>query len=338
MELSERKQAILAAVVRDYVHTGEPVGSKMLCDTLGGLSSATIRNEMSDLVDMGYLEQPHTSAGRVPTIKAYRLYIDALMQAAELPLSEQASIARAIAEGGADVEQTLAAAGAVLAGITGCAAITTAETDAATKIHGIELMPMGLHSGLIVLVTSAGVVSSKLCRFSTALTPHTVELFMRLAHDVLVGTELTSFNTASIQTLIASLGENGLELVPIVSALGSLIEQSGRSQLHVQGQANLLGYREISPVKARQIFDLFTHDEEIISLLNRPRGVHGVIFGSETCFDALDTSSLVVSRYRLGDGTHTGYIGVIGPIRMNYDRVIPSIGFVTDLLGSINTN
>lgn len=331
MELSERKRALLIAVIRDYVHTGEPVGSKVLCDALGGLSSATIRNEMSDLADMGYLDQPHTSAGRVPTLKAFRLYIEALMQAADLPLGEQRAIATAIADG----DNALSAAGTALAKLTGCAAITTRSADSSTTIHGIELMPMSLHSGLIVLVTSAGAVHSKLCRFSTMLTPQAVELFMKLTHEVLIGTELTAFSPASVQTLIASLGERGLELVPLVSALAGLIEQAGESQLSVYGQANLLGFREFSPQKARQIFDLFTRRDEVISLLSRRTGV---IFGGETCFDALDTSSLVVARYRMGDHSHTGYIGVIGPTRMNYDRIIPSINFAAELLGAMGSN
>lgn len=335
MELSERKRALLTAVIRDYVHTGEPVGSKVLCDALGGLSSATIRNEMSDLADMGYLDQPHTSAGRVPTLKAFRLYIDALMQAADLPFDEQRALATAIADGGADGEHALSAAGVALAKLTGCAAITTSVADSSTTIHGIELMPMSLHSGLIVLVTSAGAVHSKLCRFSAMLTPQAVELFMKLTHEVLIGTELATFNPASVQTLIASLGERGLELVPLISALAGLIEQAGESQLSVYGQANLLGFREFSPQKARQIFDLFTRRDEVISLLSRRTGV---IFGGETCFDALDTSSLVVARYRMGNRSHTGYIGVIGPTRMNYDRIIPSINFAAELLGAMGSN
>lgn len=334
MELTARKQKILATIVKTYISAGEPVGSKVLCESLGNVSSATVRNDMSDLAMMGYLDQPHTSAGRIPTEKGLRFYIDHLMGEGTLTAEDKRRIDSMLPASVDDFDRAMQSAAAAIAELTRCAAILTTEADKSTEIYKIELIPMGRYTALLVLVTSTGLVRSRMYRFSTELTSDTVELFMNLVRSELVGSELCSFQPAAVQSLAVSAGEHALLLTPLISAIASLISEASEAQLKLQGESNLLSYSDISQNKAKQIFDLMSHRDTLLSLLSRtPEGV-GVILGGDTRFDALDASSLVVARYMLG-GLHSGYIGVIGPTRMDYDRIIPSIGYFAHSLSRL---
>lgn len=166
MELGERKQKILAAIVDAYIQTGEPVGSKAVVEMLDhAVSSATIRNDMADLAADGYLEQPHTSAGRIPTPKRFCLYIDSLMRRQPLPEKRRREIEDMLAGAASDPERLIEAASQALAAATGCAAVTTTPDQQGSTIRRIEVMRSGNRSAALLLMTSSGVLRSRLCRF-----------------------------------------------------------------------------------------------------------------------------------------------------------------------------
>ena len=332
MELSDRKKKILATVVRSYILTGEPVGSKALCEILGGVSSATIRNDMSELAELGYLTQPHTSAGRIPTARTYRMYVDSLMKKHTLTDAERQKISSLLPDGAEDSDRILRMAAKSLSGATGCTALATSQTDAGTLLHRVEFIPMGPSMALIVLVTSTGEVRSRMFRLDCLLTNQLSERFTGLVEKELIGREISGIHPAELQTLAAS-SEYALELTPLIWALGELIEETGESRLEIAGETRMLSYADISAGKAREIFELLSRREEVLALLDTWGGESGVIIGGDTSLDALDRSSMVLARYRMGDA-HTGYIGVIGPMRMDYDMLLPGIEYFASLLSA----
>ncbi len=326
MELSPRKENILATIVRTYIKTGDPVGSKTLCESLGSVSSATIRNEMSELAELGYLDQPHTSAGRIPTDRGFRLYIDKLMREHVLTENERCILDSFVPKASGDCELMLRRAAAALSSATRCLTLLTSETGDSTLIHKVELVAMSAHSALLVLITSSGTLHNRMFRFATPLSAALIERFTALVEKELIGTPVSSFQPALLQTLVAGAGEHAFVLTELMSALGELITETAEAKLELSGQSNLLEHEGFSVLKAREIFDLLNRRDEVLSLLETCKRDSGVILGCDTSYSALDKSGLVIARYRISDA-HTGYIGIIGPLRMNYDVLVPSIKY-----------
>lgn len=176
MELSERRQRILAAIVEQFIASGEPVGSKALCNLFElSISSATIRNEMAALAELGLIEQPHTSAGRVPSHLGYRYYVDHLMSCRALGVKQRHALEESMVVHSGDPEQILEQAGELLAEITNCAAVSTTPADESAMIRKVDLLPMGGRTIMLVLVTSNGVVRSRGCRLPEPVTPELIE-------------------------------------------------------------------------------------------------------------------------------------------------------------------
>ena len=332
MELSDRKQKILATVVKSYIMNGEPVGSKALCDILGGVSSATIRNDMSELAELGYLVQPHTSAGRIPTAQSYRLYIDRLMTRHTLTAQEREQIDALLPDGVQDGDRILRIAARALSVATGCTAFATTQTASGTLIHRVELIPMVSGNVLLVLVTSTGEVRSRMFGLPGILTERMSRNFIELVTDNLIGERISDIHPASLQTL-AVRSEFALELTPLVWALGELIEEMGEARLEVAGETRLMSYPEFSLGKAREILELASRPDELCALFDAWDNESGVIIGSYTSFSALDRTGIVLSRYRMGDA-QTGYIGVIGPMRMDYGTLLPGIEYFANLISA----
>ncbi len=332
MELSERKQRILATVVKSYIMNGEPVGSKALCDILGGVSSATIRNDMSELCELGYLAQPHTSAGRIPTAQSYRLYIDRLMKRHTLTAEEQDKIDALLPDGAQDGKRILRIAAQALSVATGCAAFATAQTASGALIHRVELIPMISGNVLLVLVTSTGEVRSRMFSLPCIMTEQMSRRFIGLVTENLIGRRISDIHPATLQTLAVS-SEFALELTPLVWALGELIEETGEARLETAGETRLMSCQEFSLGKAREIFELTSRPDELCALFDAWDNESGVIIGADTSYGALDRTALVLSRYRMGDA-QTGYIGVIGPMRMDYGTLLPGIEYFASLISA----
>ncbi len=332
MELSERKQRILATVVQSYIASGEPVGSKALCDILGGVSSATIRNDMSELSELGYLTQPHTSAGRIPTAQSYRLYIDRLMKRHTLTPLEREQISSLLPDGVQDGDRMLRVAARALAAVSGCTAFATTQTAAGTLIHRVELIPMISGNVLLVLVTSTGEVRSRMFSLPCVLTEQVSQRFIELISDSLIGKRISDIHPATLQTLAVS-SEFALELSPLIWAIGELIEETGEERLELAGQTALMSCPEFSMQKAREILELVSRPDEVCALLDTWNRDSGVIIGSDTSFNALDRTSLVLARYTLDDAK-TGYIGIIGPMRIDYGTLLPGIEYLASLIST----
>lgn len=336
MELSERKKAILSALIRSYINTGEPIGSKALCNILNfNVSSATLRNEMSELCELGFLEQPHTSAGRIPTNSGYKLYIDSLMDRNAITPQMRAAIDTLLTEASHDPENLASLAGQILSDLTGLPTLLATITNEHAYVRRVELLAMGRRTILIVLVTSDGVARSRICRNNADLTTDLISIFDRLVSARVVGTELNQFSQAFLQTLVAEAGQYALAITPLMTSVFDIIADINSSGISLKGESNLINCYG-NEMQARALLNLITRQNVLMDILagvNRPVDI---VYGDVTGIDELRPSNMVVARYKLGDN-ELGRIGVIGPTRMAYEQVVPGLEYFAKRLGIIMT-
>lgn len=337
MELTERKKKILSTIVELYVSTGEPIGSKVLMDYLPfSVSSATIRNEMSDLAEMGLLAQPHASAGRVPTQKGYRYYVDNLMDEGTLDDDEKLQIRRAIGNNIGDPEKLLEKASELLAKITNCTIVATTPTDAGALVKRVELVPIGSRIAMIVLMTSTGIIKDGVCKIDVPLTNEMIEEFHRIVDEKFIGMPVADIGMVMIQTLVASLGANALIMSPLFVVLSELANQAVQAEVRLNGRQNLLSHKEYSS-NAYEMLDFLTDDDKLERVMSSSKNGLQVVIGAENMYRQLENSTMIISRYSI-QGHDGGAIGIIGPTRLDYAKLIPKVRFITDLVGRLITD
>ncbi len=339
MELSERKKKLLAAIVERYIATGEPVGSKALAALPDlAVSSATIRNEMAELVSMGLLEQPHTSAGRIPSSAGYRYYVDNLMGRYELSPNEKRLIDMKLQTASGDAQKVLESAGNILAEMTRCAAVSTTPADEAAVVRRVELVPIGTRTAMIVMLTSSGILKSRVCKTTSEITVDMAESFYNIVNANFIGKPAAAMHIAKIQTLAVSLGEKSLEMTPLLVALADVAAMTERTELLLEGQSNLLGYKEYEQNayelieflrRAEPLGQIFSHQQK-----SGEKGGLQVLIGDENRFRELQNSSMIFGNYEIA-GHQSGTLGLIGPTRIDYARLIPSLQYLTQIVGKI---
>ena len=309
MDLGERKQHILAAIIEEYIRTGEPVGSKVVVERLDhAVSSATVRNEMADLAAKGYLEQPHTSAGRIPTAPAFRLYIDRLMHRRPLPEESRQTIDQLLAGAASDPERLIEGAAQALAAATGCAAVGTSPCDHDACVRRIEQQ----------------LDEEVLGRLSRALS----ETFLHRP----VG----EIGLADVQGLVLSLGEHGLACAPVLTAFYELVQEAAAAEVLLTGQLNLLQHPDYEVSHARALLHFLARRDLVADMLTAYPGGLRVVLGNESDRPELSGSSIIITRYALEDGM-TGTIGLIGPLRMDYATAIPRLEYYSSRVGKLLT-
>ena len=337
MELGKRKELSLAAIVEQYVKTGEPIGSKSLMAALPiSVSSATIRNEMSELAEMGLLEQPHTSAGRIPSQEGYRYYVDHLMNKAEPSAEVKELMQSGLQKVAGDPDRLLGKAGEMLAKLTGCAAVATTPTDQGATVRRIEIVPVGTRLAMIVMMTSTGIIKNGICRTDTEITPEMIDNFYRIVKDCFIGKPVSDIGTAMIQTLVASLGAFALSMSPLFVALSDIAAQAVQAEIRLEGEQNLLHNRELSD-HIYEMLDFLDEGKKLGRAVSDSKDSLSVRIGKENMFRQLENSSLIIARYKISDHDG-GAIGIIGPTRLDYARLIPSVQYLTDLVSKYLTD
>lgn len=335
MALSPRSMQVLSAVVELYTKTGEPVGSKAVCEWMDhACSSATIRNVMSELGELGYLDQPHTSAGRVPSPKGYRLYVDKLMRPYELTDDDKARLRSMLPRQSADADELLEQVGNALAELTQCAAVATTPVDGEARIKRIDVIPLGHHILLLAMTISSGSVKSRAIRLGEELTSDQLELFVKVVSLQLVGERLDRVTPAAAQTVACALGLHAFTLAALIDALIEMAQEACSTQLCLGGESNLLMHREYDGENARRLLQFLSHKEQLASFLFRHAQNLHVVIGQESQEDALRGSAVVTAGYGV-HGRPMGRIGVIGPMRMDYFHIIPSVAYFAGELGKI---
>ena len=322
MGLALRKEKILSAVVEKYIETGEPIGSKSLQTEKDlGVSTATIRNELKALDDEGYLYQPHTSAGRIPTKTGYRYYIDNLMQAATLPERLRENIEDGIRSGTRTPEHILSRAVSVLAQLTGAASAATTPSSDEARVHRIRFVSTGRHTSMAVLVTSNGMVKSRLFRCEYVLTPQLLSMFDKAINEAFAGVRLTDVTKGYLQSVASGMGELTLFVPDVLIAIYEAVQNALEISVTVAGQTNLLFSDAYDFDKARRMMRFLGDTKEISGLLNNSRS-HKVYLSEESKIPELTGSAVIVARYEIA-GENAGAVAVIAPLRTNY-RVITS--------------
>ena len=326
--LGQRKEKILTALTEAYIQTGEPVGSKWLVERLdNAVSSATIRNEMAELCALGYLEQPHTSAGRVPTAKAFRLYVDKLMQPRPLSEETRGEIDEELSRA-ADPDELMHDASQLLVRETGCAAVTTTPVEPSAVLRRVEILPLAARSVAILLMTGSGVLRSRMCRLMAPLSAETLQALAAELTRAFVGRALSEIGLPRVQSLLTSLGEEGLLCAPILTAFYELAQAAAASEVLLDGQLNLLSHPDFAPERVHSLLGFLSEQSELAHLLTRHPGGLRVVFGSEGPRPELIGSSLIVTRYTPAGSD--GVMGLIGPQRMDYAVAIPTLEYVAD--------
>ena len=323
MELSERKKKVLRSVVDLYIRTAEPVGSKAITELPDmNYSSATIQNEMAELTTMGYLEQPHTSAGRVPSAAGYRLYVDELMLDYRLSVDETKSITNAIEEKMNRVDKMVEKVARLVSQATNLPAISAASRQGSATVLKYNLLHSGTGSFILVLTLPQDQVVNKLIKLPLHITETDLNLLTALLNATMTELPLEEFTAELMEKVMRSAGAAGSLVPVIVDFVTETLKNHGSTNLAVAGQAKLLGLPEYRDVdKAQRV--LSSIDEETLS--NLPAVMEGangtkVLVGPENVADELKDASVVMTKFDIGDGMQ-GMIGVVGPTRMDYAKV-----------------
>ena len=338
MELDERKQKILQAIIRNYMETGEPVGSRTISKYSDlNLSSATIRNEMSDLEEMGYIVQPHTSAGRIPSDKGYRLYVDHIMEEKNHEVQELKDL---MIERTDKMEQVLKQVVKVLAANTNYATMVSAPTYHRNKLKFIQLSKVTATQILAVIMIEGNIVRNKVIDVTEELDQETVLKLNILLNSVLNGLSIEEINLAMIQNLKEQAGIHSELVGSVIDAVAEVIHSEDEVEIYTSGATNIFRYPELSDNgKASELINAFEEKQQLTNLVTQTlenednKGIQ-VYIGQETPIQSMKDCSVVTATYELGEGLQ-GTIGIIGPKRMDYENVLKTLKTLTAQLDEI---
>jgi heat-inducible transcriptional repressor len=336
VQLDERKARLLRAVVHEFIHTAEPVGSKSLTERYSlGVSPATIRNELAALEEQGYLSHPHTSAGRVPTDRGYRYYVDALSGVGDLARAQEEAIARYF-EGTADLEETLQRTSMLLSSLTHYAAMVAPPALDRSRLRHVELVGIGRHVVMVVLIVDTGRVEKRLVETTGELAPEDLEDLRRLLNERLAGERLIQAELR-LDAVREELPPGRHELFAAVSAaIGQVLGDQTLERVWVGGQANLAGPGAFDGLETvHRVYEALEQQVLLLRLLQATLGKDrvSVVIGSENPIEGMEACSLVTSAYLAGDAV--GSIGVLGPTRMDYLRAMAAVQAVARYLGDV---
>ena len=339
MELTERKKKILRAVVESYIRTAEPVGSKAILDlTELKVSSATIRNELSDLTEMGYLEQPHTSAGRVPSPKGYRLYVNELMEEQRLSLEETKQINDALHLKMQELDKVIDQAGRMVSQLTNYPAFAVAGGRRRTTIQRYDLIMVDVNSFIVVVMTDSNVVKNKLIRLPTDLSQPQLQMLTTLLNTSFVGKSLEELTPELMRVAEHAAGSAYGLISLVVSFAMDVLDSLEHSPVYTAGTSHILDHPEYRDVgKAQKLMSYLTEDQSLANVLALPalnEDNTKILIGPENVADELKDTSVVLASYDIGDGMK-GVIGVVGPTRMDYAKVAAKLSYVADGLSKL---
>ncbi|MEE0421546.1 MAG: heat-inducible transcriptional repressor HrcA [Lachnospiraceae bacterium] len=339
MQLDERKTKILYAIIKTYLETGEPVGSRTISKYADlNLSSATIRNEMSDLEDMGYILQPHTSAGRIPSDMGYRFYVDHLMEEKEKEVTEMKEL---MIQKQDKMDLVLKQVAKVLANNTNYATMITSPQYHRTKLKFIQLSVIAENQLLAVVVTEGNVVKNKMLRIDHQLDNETILKLNILLNTSLNGLTMEQINLVTIAKLKEQAGIHSEVVNSVLDAVAEAIQMDDEDlEIYTSGTTNIFKYPELSDSeKASELISAFEEKQQLANLVaetmtaEENTGIQ-VYIGNESPVQTMRDCSVVTATYELGEGMK-GTIGIIGPKRMDYDKVVSTLKTLTTQLDKI---
>lgn len=339
IELTDRQHIILKAIIQNYLETGEPVGSRTLSKSTDlNLSSATIRNEMADLEDMGYIFQPHTSAGRIPSDKGYRLYVDMLMADKEQELSDLKNV---VLEKSDKVDKVLKQAARVLANNTNYATMISAPVNHKNTLKFIQLSQVDPEQIVAVIVMTGNVIKNKIIEVDEELGNETMLKLNMLLNTSLNGMSIEEINLGLIARLKEQAGIHSKVISDVLDAVADIIHVEDDMEIYTCGATNIFKYPELSDNQsAQEIISAFEEKQQLAELVtetlsNEENTGIQVYIGDETPVKIMKDCSVVTATYELGEGMR-GTIGIIGPKRMDYEHVMKTLQTLKNELDTLN--
>lgn len=335
MNLANRKQQVLLAVVENYIATGEPIGSNTLQkEHFSNVSSATIRNDMASLTVDGYLTQPHTSAGRAPSNLGYRYYLDNLIKDKPLDYRVQEYIDDNLRYSADAPESILNKSAKLLSETTGLIAITSTPPTDNARVHRVRFVQTGRYTAMLVLITSTGMVESKLFRSEFVINEDILKVYDKALNNKLAGVKLVDINRPFIQTIAASFGELSLLMPCVLLAIQEAAQVASLVNISVSGESNVLFLPNMDIFNAKNISMFLKNTKKVSNLLHRnPKGTK-VYIGKESEYTELDNSSVIVTRYEILNQT-AGALALLGPIRTDYATAISSLKYISEVVGDL---
>ena len=336
-ELNDRSLFLFRSLVEHFIHDGQPVGSRTLArDTNLALSPATIRNVMADLEDMGLLQSPHTSAGRIPTVQGYRLFVDSLLSIERLADREVERMAREVVKED-DTQHLVERASSMLSDITKLAAVVMLPRSRLNSLEHIEFITLSKNRILVILVLSDKEIQNRIIHTAKPYTQSQLQQTANYLNAAYCGKDLNTIRS-ELLTELKKMKEDVNELMQtaIEMAQQAFTVPDAHDDFVMSGHTNLMNVAELSNLdKLKRLFESFSQKRDILHLLENAINAKGVqiFIGEESGYEVLDDCSIVTSPYEL-DGRVLGVLGVIGPIRMDYERVIPIVDVTAKILGS----
>lgn len=324
MALNDRKIQILQAIINNYIETAEPVGSRTIAKKYNlGISSATIRNEMSDLEEMGFILQPHASSGRIPSDMGYRLYVDHLMQKKELGEEEQRYLQSIISRDISQIDFLMEETAKALSVLTNYTTIISEPKGQRTRMKQIRLIPLDSVSVLLVIATEGNFIKNHVIKMGCVPTEEKIFDIGFCLNRLLQGCALREIDTLLVARMQEELWEYRELLPPILKAIETTMRSAEKVQLHMSGTKNILAFPEFADIqKAKSLLQALEEKDVLVTLLEESKNNDlQVLIGSENTVQSMQDCSVITATYKMGDNTR-GTIGIVGPTRMDYSQVI----------------
>lgn len=335
--LSERKKMILKAIIDAHIMNGEPIGSKYLTQTNKiALSSATIRNEMAELEALGYLEQPHTSAGRVPSETGYRFYVDSLMKSYRLTAAELEEINNLQRNKVAEMDQLLERAGRIMSMLTNYTSLAVKPRPRISLITKFKAIYCEDHSFVLVMITDTDTVKTKYINVTKAVEKEALTRLENVLNKYVAGRPADSISLPIIMQMEAEMGEHESLVSPIIKTIYNAVNEGGEGDIKIEGVNRLLQYPEFSDLDMlREFLSVLEKKEDILDLIsNSKKDVVNIFIGSENSVDVMHNSSLIF-KLITSDNRVIGAIGVIGPRRMDYSKTVGTIEYLSEYISGL---
>ena len=339
IDLNERDRRILEAVIQDYIRTAEPVGSRTLSKRYGlELSPATIRNVMADLDELGFLFQPHTSAGRIPTQQALRYYVDSILEIKDLPMVDQEAIYQEFAGLDPELQQVMKRCSKVLSSVSRQVSVVSAPKFSSNVLRQLQFIRLGQKSILAILVGKTGLIQNRIIEIEDDLAQETLDGFNRYLNDILEGLSIREIKVRIIEEMRQEKNRFDRMLSSALTLSQRVFERDDvEDEIFVDGRVNLLDWSEMVGVdNMKALFKAFEDKSILVGLLDNTMSASGVqiFIGAETEMAALEPCTLIASRYSRG-ARPLGTLGVIGPNSMNYSKIIPVVDYTAKLVSNI---
>ncbi len=338
MLLTDRQVLILQVIVDDFIRSAQPIGSRSLAKKNGiTFSSATIRNEMADLEEMGYIEKTHTSSGRIPSEKGYRYYVDNLLLPQKLNSSDLAAVKSIFAERIYELEKIVQKSAKILSEMTNYTSIVLGPAVSDNKLKRLQIVPLNKETAIAIIVTDTGHVEDRMFHFPASVSPSDVEKLVNILNERLSGVPLTNLNSKIYKEIAVLLRQHISSYDLVLHAISNILNMPAHEKVFFGGKTNILSQPEFNDVeKIRSLMNMIEEEDRIYELIRKnPAGIN-IKIGTENDNLAMENCSLITATYQM-DEEKIGSIAVLGPTRMEYSRVISLLQLISSDLSKVLT-